>query len=374
MSKRPSIGVIGIGEPGYGPRIDQTVPELVHAAARAALADAPIDRDAIDNVVACASDLDDGRAIASMTTAAPGGAYLKDYVKTTNSGIHAIELAMLRMEAGQFDTALVLSWGKGTEADLEESVRLEGEPFTHRGTGIGHRSGHAIEAAAYHDGHPEPEAADWLVEHDTRMGATNPRVEGCAVVEASTVANSPVRAWPLREAHLPPESDGSSGLVLATAEFIESNGIENPVWLRGVGRQTASYNAGERPLGRLAAASTAARRAYDEAGLDPTTADVVELHGASAFHELMALEALDIVPDTPTVSTLERRFEAGETALNPSGGALAANPLIGAGLARVAAAARELRGGPPATAVAHATAGFTDQVHGVAALEGGVDA
>jgi len=65
----------------------------------------------------------------------------------------------------------------------------------------------------------------------------------------------------------------------------------------------------------------------------------------------------------------------GDVSLNRSGGTLASNPLVGAGLARVAAAARQVRGDwpdldPVEVAIAHSTAGFTDQAHGVAVLGG----
>jgi len=377
MTSPPSIGVVGIGEPGYKSRNDNTLPELVHNAARTALADASLERNAIDNVIVCASDLEDGRAISTMTTIAPAGGYNKDFAKTTDSGIHALELAMLRMEAGQFESSLVLSWGKGTEANLEESARLEGEPFVHRDTGLNYPGGHAIEATPYYHEHPSPEdAAAWLVEHNTEKALSNPRVEDREVIKADDAKRSSVEAWPLREDYIPSKSDGASAIVLGTPRFISEYSPEpEPVWVRGVGRQTAPYNAGERTLGRLTALEQAGKRAYEEAALEtPSTVDAVELHGKSVFHELMALEALDLVDETPTTSVLEREFGDGDISLNPSGGTLGANPLIGAGLARVAAAARYLRGDTQTKAIAHSTAGFTDQVHSVAVLEGGVDA
>jgi acetyl-CoA acetyltransferase len=91
----------------------------------------------------------------------------------------------------------------------------------------------------------------------------------------------------------------------------------------------------------------------------------------SAFHELMILEALKLVDEKPNVSELKQAFAEAETELNPSGGTLAANPLTGAGLAAVAAAARHIRQDSTETrGVAHSTGGFTDQVQAVTVLEG----
>jgi acetyl-CoA acetyltransferase len=379
MDPGPRIGIIGIGEPGYEPRINATLPELAHRVAAAAVDDTDVDLVEVDNVVACASDLEDGRAISSMTTAAPAGSYGKDFIKTTNTGIHAVDLAMMRMEAGMFDTTLVISWGKGSEADLEATVPLEGDPFYRRSTGLGHLSGHATQAAAYREQRTGAgDAAATVVEACTRAGNDNPWVHSCDPVSAGDVPESDVVSWPLRKAHLPPESDGGTALVLATEHFIREyvSGTE-PVWIDGIGRQTATYNIGDREPGRLDALNTAAKRAYNDAGIvDPSAAhNAVELHGKSAYHELMALEATSLAVDAPA-AVLEDRFEgASAVDLNRSGGTLAANPLIGAGLARVAAAARQVRGDWPGidpvdSALAHSTAGFTDQAHGVTILRG----
>lgn len=279
------------------------------------------------------------------------------------------------MESGLFDSTLVISWGKGSESDLSESVRLEGEPFIHRQSGIGHQSGHAIEATAYHKHHPSPDAAaSWLVEHNTRNGTANPRVSGCEVTPASEVNETPVVSWPLRQAHLPDPSDGATAVLLCTPAFLERvDTSRDPVWIQGVGRQTATYNPGNRQLGQLTAAQRAANRAYQKADVvtPREQVDVVEVQGRSVFHELMLLEALEFVPESPTVDDLEAVFVESETELNPSGGTMAAHPLIGGGLARVAAAARHVREAKAdELAVAHSTSGFTDQVHGVAVLGG----
>ena len=378
MVASSSVGIVGVGEPGYRPHVESTLPELVHRAARAALDDAGVARENLDNVVACASDLDDGRAISSMMTAAPAGAYLKDFVKTTGTGVHALELATIRIESGLFDTTLVISWGKSTESDQAGSVHLEGDPFYHRQTGLGFRTGNALQAAAYVDERENAEAgAAELVEHDTRKGARNPRISGCDPIEAADVPETDLRAWPIRAGHLPADADGATALVLAKSEIVEERSFDrDPVWIQGLGRQTATYNAGNRDFDELSALATAANRAYTEASIsDPSVAlDAVELHGASAFHELMALNALDLTEGDAVSDVLDDGPPLADgVAVNRSGGALAANPLLGAGLARVAAAVRQVRGDgangdQAARTAAHAMAGFTDQSHGVAVL------
>ena len=61
---------------------------------------------------------------------------------------------------------------------------------------------------------------------------------------------------------------------------------------------------------------------------------------------------------------------ADDVPINPSGGALAANPVMSAGLARIGEASRQISGGAATRAVAHATSGPCLQQNLVCVLEG----
>lgn len=365
------IGIIGIGGLEFHRGLSDSLEELAHDTARSALADADIDREAIDNVAVCASDLEDGRAISSMVAACPGGAYRKDFIKTTETGIHALGIAAMRMRSGLFDTTLVLSWAKASETEEGPIRRLEADPMYRRGTGLGHRSGQATHAAAYTSETPEATAAAGaVVERNTANAAD---ADGCLVDERTSreaVAETPIVSWPLREGHLPTDCDGACAMVLATESAIEDLGAD-PVWLDGLGWETAGYDGSSATLGTLEAAAGAGSRAYEEAGVEsPQRLDLAELHSRTAFHELMTLEALGLTDDAAG-ATLDGAFESdGAMPVNPSGGPYAGNPLIATGLVRVAAAANGIADGNAGDAVAHATAGFTDQTHGVAVLRG----
>lgn len=374
------IGILGIGETDYQHVDERSLEELVHSASRAALTDAGIGREEIDNVVVCASDLEDGRAISSMVTAGPAGSYRRDFIKTTDSGVHALGLAAMRMNAGAFGTTLVVSWGKQSETPLETIRQLEADPFYHRGIGLGYATGHAVTVSAYADQHDDADkAAARIVEKNTQNGADSSTGQRTDAVDASAVSDSPVVSWPLREAHLPATSDGACAMVMATQDTIGDQ-TDSPVWLKGVGWETASYNVGRRPQRGMSALEGAASRAYDEADIDPSTEiDLAEVHSPSAYHELLACNALGICDASAREHALNGDFDRdGMVSVNPSGGPFVANPLIATGLARVAAAAKQLRSDAgdvqvngARQAVAHSTAGFTDQVHGVAVLGGG---
>jgi acetyl-CoA C-acetyltransferase len=370
-----TVGIVGLGEPENRRTNNDSLEELAHHASHEALRDASLDREEIDNITVCATDLEDGRAISSMVTVGPAGGYRKDFLKTTDTGVHALALAAMRIRSGVHDNSLVVSWGKQSETDLNTIRYLENEPFGHRNTGLGHVSGHAVQAAAYEetvDG--AADAADAVVMRGVNNAADNPR---SVSNPSAAVGDDSVVSWPLTEEHLPPETDGATAMVVGGEAMVDASN-DPVVTLEGFGLETATYNAGNRPFGKLDALEGAADAAYNSAGVeDPRTAfDTVEIHAKSAYHELMACEALGLCAEREAAEeTLSGSFDRdGELPVNASGGPYAANPLVGAGLQRVTASVRQLRGDAdyleerPDRVLAHATAGYTDQLHGVAVL------
>jgi acetyl-CoA acetyltransferase len=368
------VGIVGIGEPAARRERTESLEELVHQAARDALDDAGVDRQDVDNLVVCASDLEDGRAISSMVAACPAGGYRKDFIKTTDTGVHALGLSAMRMATGLFDSTLVVSWAKQSETNEDQIRQLEADPMYRRGTGLGHLTGHALTASTYAAAAPDAgAAANAVVERNTNNAAANERGLPEAGTTRETAADSPLVSSPLREAHLPEPSDGATAVLLAADDTARS-ADGDPVWLEGLGWEVDGYDLSTQTAGELAALSGAAARAYEEAGIDDPRAalDAAEIHEQSAYHELLALESLGLAEEhAAPAAVLEGAFgDDGAVAVNPSGGPFAANPLVATGLARVAAGARQIRAGEADRVAATATAGFTDQSHGVAVLGG----
>ena len=83
--------------------------------------------------------------------------------------------------------------------------------------------------------------------------------------------------------------------------------------------------------------------------------DVAELHALFTHQELILRDALRLDD---------------KVAVNPSGGALAANPVMVAGLVRIGEAASRIMEGDARRAVAHATSGPCLQQNLVCVLEG----
>jgi acetyl-CoA acetyltransferase len=101
--------------------------------------------------------------------------------------------------------------------------------------------------------------------------------------------------------------------------------------------------------------SPSTRLAAERAGLFERPVDTAELHTPFTSQELVLRRSLD----------LDARVR-----VNPSGGALAANPVMAAGLIRIGEAASRIHSGDSDRALAHATSGPCLQHNLVAVLEG----
>jgi acetyl-CoA acetyltransferase len=101
--------------------------------------------------------------------------------------------------------------------------------------------------------------------------------------------------------------------------------------------------------------SPSTAKAAEVAGVADRRIDVAEIHAPFAPQEIIVRDALGL-DDSVTI--------------NPSGGPLAANPVMSAGLIRIGEAAARISSGQAHRAVAHATSGPCLQQNLVCVLEG----
>jgi acetyl-CoA acetyltransferase len=101
--------------------------------------------------------------------------------------------------------------------------------------------------------------------------------------------------------------------------------------------------------------SPSTTRAAKSAGLEAAPVEVAELQSAFTHEEPVLVEALGLGADV---------------AVNPSGGPLAANPIMATGLVRITEAAAAIRDGGKRRTLAHSTSGPCLQQNLVCILEG----
>jgi acetyl-CoA C-acetyltransferase len=126
-----------------------------------------------------------------------------------------------------------------------------------------------------------------------RYGALNPNARFQKETTVDEVLSSYLVSWPLKLFDCSPICDGSAAVVLASEEKVRELGIEDPVWIAGVGYSSDTANLSKRNefLG-LKASVEASEKAYKMANVDPLDIDVATVHDCFSIAEIMAYEDL----------------------------------------------------------------------------------
>jgi acetyl-CoA acetyltransferase len=343
---------------------DKRLEELVFDTTRAALDDAGVERAAIEQVTIAACDELDGRSISSMLLAMPAGAYLKDEIKCTDSGLTGLCLGAARTASGFGDLGLVVSWSKSSTAPFDDVMRMRAEPFYLRPVGMNNAiaDGLFAGAVAHEFGLGEDDAAAQVLAYQAQA-ARNPRAVGDRLLAARDIAASPYVAAPLRRGHMAPVSDGAVALVLASGDWLARHPTAQPLArLSGFGWASDSYALGRDRLTGLASFRKAFGDALAMAGIGQGDLDAVELDAQTGWHAAAYARALDGLSVSP---------------LAPSGGPFAQNPYFCTGLNHVAEAVLQVSGraGPVQLAranriAAHGCHGYAQQGNAAVIVEG----
>lgn len=187
----------------------------------------------------------------------------------------------------------------------------------------------ATAAAAYMGTSGATERHFALVAAKDRLhGASNPRAMWTAPVDAETVLQSAVLAWPLHELMVASRSQGAAAVVLAAGDHAaRRTGASGPrlracALVRPPGQKGALH----------AARARAARLAFRAAGIGPEDVDCAEIDDPTSAGELAAYEALQLADEGRGPELVDSGFTAlgGVLPVNTSGGALALGDAAGA--------------------------------------------
>ena len=130
-------------------------------------------------------------------------------------------------------------------------------------------------------------------------------------------------------------TDGAAAIVLA-AEDRAREVSERPAWITSLATYVDPISMGTRDLTRSPSAGLAGRDS------DLEGVEVAELHAPFSHQELILRSELGLADDV---------------SVNPSGGALAGNPMFTSGLIRFGEAARKIWAGESTKVLGHATSG-----------------
>ena len=262
----------------------------------------------------------------------------------------ALYEAWVAIQTGEVDTALVYGFGKSSPGDLHEIMALQNDPYYVLPLWPSMVDLAALQASAYLDasGRDDKDLAEVAARsQNNARGNPNAVRKGDATTEQ--ILAQPVTHAPLRDADIPPITDGAAAMVIAAGDAARRLNAR-PAWIRGIEHRIEAHGLGVRDLTTSESTRRAAQAAAVNGGFE-----VAELHAQFSHEELILRDALGL---------------NGSTNVNPSGGPLAANPVMSAGLIRIGEVARRITNGEAQRGIAHAASGPCLQQNMVCVLEG----
>jgi len=346
--------------------------DLISDVVNAALKGSGLRIQDVDFVIDSGSDILDGRSISNCGFLGAMGAHQKEESRVEEDGLWAALYGATKIGSGSAEVGLLLAYSKPSESDVSAFYWSQCEPFYQRPVGFGQAAASGLQAQSYLAEHSlSAEIFADVVAHDWANAVRNPAVDVVEAPSADQVRASATVAAPLRELELARPVDGAVAIVIASQQVAERV-CPDPVWITGIGTAMDQHAFARRERYSLQACKVAAEAAYRRAGIDdPTTLSLAEVSASSAATELMVLEALGLADP----GAAARVYGGDGPAINPSGGALPADPIMATGLARLNEAALQLtdrvdHGPADATsAVVHGAGGVGMQNHCVFTLE-----
>ena len=341
-----AVAVVGFAQALYAAgETDKGVVELLNPVVTAALADAGLRREEVGFTCSGSCDYLAGAPFSFVEALDAVGAWppiQESHVE--QDAAWALYEAWVRLQHGDVDTALVYGYGKSSLGDVTEIATLQLDPYYLAPLWPDAVSVAALQARAYLEatGRSEADLAE-VAARSRRHARTNPHAL------AAGGDDPPAPVSPLHAADCPPITDGAAAIVLAAGDRARELTCR-PAWITGIDHRIEAHALGVRDPTRSASTIQAAA----VAGLGTGPVDVAEVHACYSHEELILRDALGLGDDA---------------VVNPSGGPLAANPVMATGLIRIGEAAARIRSGDAGRAVAHASSGPCLQHNLVAVLE-----
>lgn len=365
--KRPvfvaGVGMTKFSKPGSGAR---DYPDMVREAGSAALADAGIGYEQIEQVAAgyvFGESCSGQRAVMELGLT---GVPVYNVNNNCASGSTALMLARQLVEGGLADVVLAVGFEKMQPGSLSAGSIDRASPT----------EPHIKAARQSHPSHPETSVPITLelfgnagIEHMQRYGSTaahfamvgeknhrhsskNPNAQFQDVYTLDEILASPSYHGPVTKLQCSPTSDGAAAAVLMSEAAVKRFGrAAQAVEIVAQAMASDATDSFEPPSAIRAVGSevsrAAAQQVYDASGIGPDDIQVIELHDCFSVNEILTYEALGMAPEGKGHLLVENgeTTYGGKWVVNPSGGLISkGHPLGATGLAQCAELSWQLRG------------------------------
>lgn len=340
-----------------------TYSEMGEQAARAALADAGVDYSSVQQAYVGFVYGDSTSGQAALYGIGQTAIPIVNVNNNCSTGSSALWLAQQAISSGVIDCALALGFEQMVPGALGATYSDRPYPLNRMEILRDELQGandQAPPAAQFFGGAGQAYVDEFGIDPSVfaeisvkarKHAANNPNAVFRDLVTVEEVLASPHIYGPLTRLQCCPPTCGAAAAVLCSAEFAHTHGLDTTVRIaaQSLTTDTASVFTGGDMRKVIGAdmTSTAARLAYESAGVSPEDVSVVELHDCFTTNEFLAYELLELTP----VGTAEKFVRDGDNTYggrvvtNPSGGLLSkGHPLGATGLAQCAELVWQLRG------------------------------
>jgi sterol carrier protein 2 len=359
------VYVVGVGmtkfeKPGSK---DWDYPDMAREAGTRALEDAGIPYNAVQQVAVgyCYGDSTCGeRAVYEIGLS---GVPIYNVNNNCSTGSTALFMAKQLVEGGLADCTMALGFEKmekgslgvkytdrtnpldkhfGLMAELRGVAKAPGAPQMFGNAGREHMERYGTTAEQF-------AKIGWK---NHKHSVNNPYSQFQDEYTLEEILAAPMVFPPLTKLQCCPTSDGSGAAILASEDFVRKHGLQDrAIEIAGMAMVTDMPSSfGERSCIKMVGADMtkkAALAVYEQSGLGPENADVVELHDCFSCNELITYEALGLCPEGKGGELVDSGAQTygGAVVVNPSGGLISkGHPLGATGLAQCAELTWQLRG------------------------------
>ena len=344
------------------PRTAPPVLDMAEGAVRAALADAGLGFEAVQQAYAGYVYGDSTMGQAAIYRVGATGIPIINVNNNCSTGSTALWLARQAIESGEADCVLALGFEQMQRGAIQSHWTDRPSPFDVFQDAAdavqGHNPGVPI-AAQWFGGAGQQYADRWGIEPET-FAAVSVKSRLHAVGNPYAVFREPVTVeqvlasdrvfGPLTRLQCCPPTCGAAAAVLCSDEFARANGLDASVRIRAQAMTTdtaASFDGDLIDLVGADMTARAARQVYEKSGVDPREIRVVELHDCFTANEIISYEALGLTPEGTAARFIADgdNTYGGRVVTNPSGGLLSkGHPLGASGLAQCAELVWQLQG------------------------------
>lgn len=337
--------IAGVGMTKFGKQPDRTIEDIGREALLAAMKDAGVTRDDVEEVF-CGSSYG-GPLIGQRILRDLGmtGIPIINVENACSSGAAALREACTAIAAGRAETIAIIGvekltkLGRGTlplePTDVEVNLgNVMPAVYAMRARRYMHETG----ATARHLAMISVKAHEY--------GARNPRAQFQNRITVEDVLGARMVADPLTLYMCCPTGDGAAAAIVTSAARARQLGAK-PVQVAASVLQSGLYKTGFRDMASSELTERTSGLAYEAAGIGPRDVSLTEVHDAFASAELMYYEALGLCGKGEGAAFIERGFSGpgGRQPVNPSGGlACRGHPVGATGVAQIAEAVWQLRG------------------------------